>query len=256
MPNALEELFKIAEEFQADIVHAEKWLQNRDGEEINFNTAMVISSGTERSFVDKITVDNNDLAERMIRYSQGYYFWHIWNNLYRREFLIENNLKFSDVMYGGDAIFNFSCICRAKKFVRIPNIFSVHRVLEESVSHISNKDIGKKIHKYLSFFIELLKTIDEYLMSTEFFIENPQFKYMVFNFHLEFYFMIMDDIYSSFKPQDADLFIKKEFQARDSSTLSTFLFHTVNNFHKIILNQQEQINNLNSLLRNEKLWKQ
>ena len=242
--NALENMYKSAEETNADVIHAEKWLEpaNSNTTIIDVNTKFNLHIADQGVLVDKVTIESNNLSERLIQYCNGRLFWHVWSKLFRRDFLIENNIRFPEVKFGEDTFFCFQCLCLAKKYVRVPYIFNIWRVRNDSLSHKEGAT-EEYIHKYVSFFVYYTKMLNDFMNKQDFFIQHNEYKYMVINFfvnvHARGYLM---DIYTKHNPAEIDEFIRKELLTENSLTLSTYLFHAFNIF---------QLNHINLLKQNE-----
>ena len=77
--NALEILFNVAEKFQADVVDAEKFFVRRDGFGINTNSGMTVTSWQTAPFVNKPTLETNDIDERVVAFCQRRFFRQIFH---------------------------------------------------------------------------------------------------------------------------------------------------------------------------------
>lgn len=84
--DALEKFFVSAEKFNADVVHVEKCFTLKDGE--------IQIESTQENFVDVPTLETEDIGKRVIDFTQKKYLWWACNKLFRRDFLIKNNIKF------------------------------------------------------------------------------------------------------------------------------------------------------------------
>ncbi|MBR3498452.1 MAG: hypothetical protein IKO05_05605 [Selenomonadaceae bacterium] len=83
---ALEELYTLAKNFAADVVHCEKYFgANHDLKEIQ------LTSYQRGSFVDEPTFETENLAERVQGILHGRFMGAPWLHLVARDFLVENN---------------------------------------------------------------------------------------------------------------------------------------------------------------------
>ena len=57
-------------------------------------------------------------------------FGHVvpWNKIYQREFLLQNNILFDDLICAEDRSFYFEVILKTKRIIRIPDRLMIHRV--------------------------------------------------------------------------------------------------------------------------------
>ncbi len=68
---------------------------------------------------------------------------YVWGKLYRKSFLEQNDLKFSNFPYGEDKLFNMQCYCMGARYGFIGDVGYVYRRNEASVSHRYDPDSGK-----------------------------------------------------------------------------------------------------------------
>lgn len=92
------------------------------------NIGMRCSRGKYISFID-----NDDVFTKNTFFGN----WVVWNKLFRRGFIIENYLEFPNLKVADDMMFNFFCLCLAKKHVHVPNITYIYRNMNDSISVFS-----------------------------------------------------------------------------------------------------------------------
>lgn len=248
IPNALKDFYEVAEKFKADVVHAEKHFRNVKPEKVIDNqTKLEITSTQRTDFVDKPTLDTNNLAERLIAFSQKKY-WYVWNKIFRRDFLIENQIYFKDIIASDDLLFSFFTVCLAKNYVRMPQVVNLYRRREDSLSFDFNSlSIEKFIHKWTNIVIKLVKYFDEFMSQQEFFIQNPEFKYIVLELPIHDHFdFFSQNIYKKINDNQItkiDLMLQKELEVNpeDNVMLTTYLFNLAN-VYKVRLERLGRMN--------------
>jgi len=125
MLDALEHLFEVAENFQADVVHGSNFLTSeKDG---------VIKKGTP---LRKVCRDNNpatkieimpaDLDSRFEEWSTGGTFQDAQYNIFRRQFVLENRLL-NGMENGNTYLSTLKWLMTAKIFVKTPKMFYIRR---------------------------------------------------------------------------------------------------------------------------------
>ncbi len=244
--NALEILYNTAEETAADVLHMEKWLEPfDDSEEINQNTKFKINTFEEGGFVKKVTVETEDLAERMNLYCKKRFSWHVWNKLFRRDFIMENNLEFPNVKVIDDMIFSFYCLCLAKKYVRIPNVLNIYRVRKNSFLHkpLSMQD---SFRQYVKNIINASTLMGNFMKEIKFFSEQNQFIHMVINFVIKINIEWGAIYYTKLPFQISDLILREELPPdfEDVKDLNIYSFAAMNHYYLTNLQLQNQINRL------------
>lgn len=134
LSNGLENLYNIAEKYNADIVHANEWYEPIKGEfesieglEIQFRHEIGYLPYLHRfplRLADRIESATRDQKSAVM----------VWLNLYRRDFLLEKKLSFPSMRYE-DNVFAFACHCMTDRIWVMPGAFYLYRQHEESFVH-------------------------------------------------------------------------------------------------------------------------
>ena len=130
LANALEVLFKAAEENNANVVNTTRWLIAQDSEFNNLSSIPV----RLMAFTPPQPV-STDLKQRIFQeFLQNRMHISPWIFLYKRKFLPENKIKFPAEV-AEDIFFNFDVVCATSKIMKIDVPFYVYRPNSISVSH-------------------------------------------------------------------------------------------------------------------------
>lgn len=173
--NALEELVKIAEENEAEIVHCSKFFSFYDGK-----NDFQISTFQRTHHVDIPTLENFDIAERIKKFTEFGFLWWGQCKLYRSDFLIKNKIQFPPISVWEDLVFSFQCVVLAKNYVRTPNIIYCYRVRENSLSNTQTDPF-----EALNILIKVINYLDEFTGRVEFFQKNPYWKLTLFDWYIQ-----------------------------------------------------------------------
>ena len=127
--NSLPKLLESALSTKVDLVVAD-FLKMRDEEidEMNDN----FPQQKEFTFKEKT-------GEQLFLEDLNPYQCYVWRTLFRREFLIENNIKFVPGIYIQDVPFTHECYIKAKKCLRTPWLLNIYRKGHESATFSFNK---------------------------------------------------------------------------------------------------------------------
>ena len=174
---ALEELYKVAEKFSADVVHSKKYFVFEDGKDIS--TAKT-ETFQRSEFVTEPTLITDDIGERVKGFVQRKYLWWACNKLFRRQFLRDNKIKFPAIKSWEDFVFIFSCLVSAKNYVRVPFVSYYYRFRKDSMS----RNAGNVIEISKRAFI-VCTALDKVMDSKTFFRDNPQYRYTVLDFFIK-----------------------------------------------------------------------
>ena len=172
--NALENFYKIAEKHGADVLHCKRYYNTHGfGEEFSKNLKL---EGDANDNAEAFLTD--DIYKRLRAWMKNAFEITPWMKFCRRDFLIENDIKFLPIAQE-DSVWTFELICTAKKFVMIPNVCYIRRRRENSLADLSLKrEINvASVRRKFDRIIHGLNDIDEFMGSLEYFRENPAVRY-------------------------------------------------------------------------------
>ena len=118
-------------------------------------------------FVTEPTLETFDIARRVTDFTRKRYMWQVWGKLFRRQFLVDNKIKFPAVSTFEDFVFAFACLVIAKNYVRVPFVSYNYRAHEDS---ISRRDEG--LVKFFDNVIAVVKSLDDFMSGRKFFVDN------------------------------------------------------------------------------------
>ena len=219
---ALEELYNVAEKFDADVVHSEKYIvfdENRVAEVQSIQTG---------EFVIEPTLETFDTGERVESFTQKRFLWWACNKLFRRKFLRDNKIVFPAIKTFEDFVFVFECLVAAKNYVRVPFVSYYYRLRNDSLSHEAVDGV-----RFMDNIIGVIKSTDDFMSNRKFFIDNPQYKYMLVDFFMQERLDIYSQSFISSKYNVGEVynFLCKEIFSRrpqDTVALTAYLFVTAN----------------------------
>lgn len=217
---ALEEFYTAAEENDADIVHGEKYYEYHEED-----SKIVVTTFQKTPYVDKPTLDTEDIGERIAKFVSWKTLWWACNKLFLREFLVKNNIQFPHITAWEDLVFTFICTLRAKNYVRVPNVIYFYRIRSDSLSHK-----GRNAYEMTSNLIGSMKAMDKVMEKTEFLIKNPDYRYLFIDWYVQGRLRtICKGVYDCDKLTPAqinDIFRKKFFSTniQDQVALYSYFF--------------------------------
>lgn len=202
---ALEELYALAKNFDANLVLTEKNYQmNSDGT----NFKMYFDPTCKP--VEVPTLEATDLAQRVQTLIQLKIPVQPWLKMIRRSLIVEHEIFFPHTRISEDTIWTWGLTLYAKRFLRVPNVVYFWRKVGDSISHVE-KSPQQTINFWLNPILLGLKTLDKFMSKLEFFRQNPQHRYAV----LEKFILVesLACINASFQLQPFEFFetLKHEF---------------------------------------------
>ncbi|MBE8953255.1 MAG: glycosyltransferase family 2 protein [Quinella sp. 1Q7] len=202
LPTALADFYGVAEEYQADVVHTEKFFGFKDAGQQNFKREeLKLLKYEAGECVEMPTLEPPDLRGRLQRCIDGKFIWMPWSKLYRRDFLLENRIDFPDMKLTEDLVFCFRCLCFAENYVRVPHVTNVYRMNQNSVSKrpMTPTD-GVKL--WLSSLTEGVRRIYDFLESREDFRRDSQLQYLAAKFLVPTYFSFIRNLFTGLEPHE------------------------------------------------------
>ena len=248
---ALEEMYTLAKDYDADVVYCEKYYMSTGiGQEFMNNTYLADSSIQTGEFVEKPTFISNNLADRLKDLAKRRFWVTPWQRLVKRELLAENNITFPEIIGSDDVVWCFQVLCCAKKFLRVPNICYIRRVYDESFTK-SKKAPNKHIRQWSDIVIRGLRFAATFMNRLKFFQENPNHRYEALNILSKSAFGPIAPICANLKDEEIyDIFIN-EF-AKDTGehdALISFLCTRIIEEDKVFKKNQKEIKRLNENLK-------
>lgn len=229
LPTALADFFNVAEEFQADVVHTEKFLAFKDAGQSTFKREELSQLKYEAGdCVEAPTFEPYDLREKLQRCIGGKFIWMPWSKLYRRDFLIENRIDFPDMKLTEDLVFCFRCLCFAKNYLRVPHVTNIYRMNQSSVSKkIMTSADGVKL--WLSSITEGINRIFAALNELEYFRRDTELQYLATKFLVPTYFDFIENLFTSVKAHEVLKIFYDELQnpaldPKGKDIVSAYLF--------------------------------
>ena len=168
MNNFVYTLYSIAEQTRADVVHlsnygvAHESLTSIDGNSVELFTDEV---GWQSNKIEN--VDQN-LALRLDGWFAHQFAPRVYNKLFRRAFLLENNISFDVNACLPEWIFVFKSLMTAKNYVKIPYALYVSSDGQKNAMNVEISELIVGIEK-----------LEEFMMGIDFFSSNPEVRHAV-----------------------------------------------------------------------------
>ena len=239
-PNALEDLYWLAKNFDVDFVHGTE--RNNLSEDAKKITREIPAP---QIIPDDIILVENDLNWRIdsimnFRFKSG-----SWRKFVKRNFLLENNLFFQeDVRFAEDHIWTYALFLCAGKIVHVPRTFYYCRASENSLVRTKKTPI-QRVNQWVSVLVNGIKWIDDVMGKRDFFRENPKIRHAMLERLSRRY--SREILINGRKLQQFELYetIKQEF-SKDwgkQDVLIAELFTLINTYQKRIIKLEEQLKN-------------
>lgn len=211
---ALEELYTLAEDYDADVVYCEKYYMSEGrGDDFVKNVHPADSRIQKPPFVDAPTFETDDLSERVQEILHGRFWVTPWSKFVRRDLITRNEIFFPHCMISEDDVWTYGLVCHAKKFLRVPNMTYIRRMRESSVVG-TQRTPQQTLNFWLNPVLFGLKSLDDILSRKKFFQENPQQRYAVLERFANGKFSLAMRAVEKFSSTEICDMIKAEYGAR------------------------------------------
>ena len=128
LTDGLQHMMGIALGQQADVV----WSMGRYYKKAD--TEVLLPAPDDAGNVQDWTMLPQDIGQRVhLVYSSSAWTGAVWNRIYRRHFLQEQQLQFEQISANEDTLFNFICLCRAQKYMLTTKLYYVYRLSDDSI---------------------------------------------------------------------------------------------------------------------------
>ncbi|MFR9066396.1 MAG: glycosyl transferase family 2 [Faecalibacterium prausnitzii] len=190
IPDYTQNLVQAALEHNADLVIAPYWMvipsnSSKTGHALEtLQTSLGIEPEAPKTEVHKYgflpqgVYSREDYARRLMQQPASFYYGVLWNKLYRREIIAQNQLGFApDVHWAEDLIFNMGYLEHAQVFVSIPEAGYHYIQNPKSLCHtqidlrgiVENKtqifQLFKEVYTRLGLYEELQPQIYKFLFA-------------------------------------------------------------------------------------------
>ncbi|MBR2734131.1 MAG: glycosyltransferase [Selenomonadaceae bacterium] len=185
LPHALEHMYTVAEQFQADVVHNQLRLTTKvdgvieDGTDLKIEHNKQLSCTYTGTDADKTAPMSSDPAERFAKWVDDKINVDAPYCIFRREFMLNNDLLFWEGGFGltgGNKFFTLKWLVTDGVFVKTTEPFYIRRDSPDSITRA--KISPERIADVIAAQIEFSRHLEQYFASEKFFRDNEQRRYL------------------------------------------------------------------------------
>ena len=244
---AMEELALIAEKYQADVVHTEQvYFPENDIIDVDDNTKFSTFSKELGGFCSEPMLETDNLAERVQMFFNGRFFGWVHNKLYRRDFIMDKDLKFAPLKTSEDIVFYFFVVCTAPRIVRVPNIMYIYRHNPNSITR-KIVSIEESYHALTHLMIEGSKIMDEFMAKHPLFVQNPQLRQLPLDYLIQQHLIWTQRFYDKYTPAQLDVLARKEVQpycGEGGTPFFAYLYGAIHFYRQKLIEFEKKIHEL------------
>lgn len=190
-PDMCERNYNNSKKYDTDITEFGN-ITFRDGEEISLERKEIY----DESKIIFSSCQNNENPFNKLKIDGSV----VWNKLWKRDFLIKNNIYFKEgISLGEDSLFDWIAIAQARRVLQDTNVFYYYRIGRES-SAMGQSNLIKQLKNYMLIIKEIFNNYDKFNFEEK---DN-----WVLNLA---FFLCYDRIYNQLEDQENKINFSKEF---------------------------------------------
>ena len=256
-PTALAELVSVAEKWNADVVHTEQvYFPENQTIDVTPETKFTTFSKELGGFCKEPMLETDDLAKRVQMFYKGRFFGWVHNKLYRRDLLMEKNIRFDKLLTSEDIIFYFRVLCTAPRIVRVPNIIYIYRHNPNSITR-KMVSVEESLHVLTHLMIEGSKVLDDFMSGFELFVKNPQLRQLPIDYIIQQHLIWTQRFYEKYTTAQLDALVRRELKkyCGDFVPFFAYLYGAIHTYRKRLVNYDKQIKQLKAQVGGEQVAK-
>ncbi len=219
--STLEGLFNYAENFSADVVYTDTCF--KCGEEIVPKSLEFVSYAKEKIFDGKPYFETEILNERIEKFLRFEFEWTPWLKFSRRDFLIGNDITFSEAKTSEDGVWTFELLCTAKKFLHIHEPFYVLRTNKNSITRRKRlPEDWAALHT--SSLIKNIDSLAKFMNRFDFFQKNSSVRMTILDYFISKHLAQISLVGNTLNTRELYEVFLREFSNSNSPALNAYLF--------------------------------
>ena len=211
---ALETLYNYAEEYQAEIVYME--LGFHCGEEIIPLNLTEVSWNPPKFVSSAPQFEDDDISKRIDKLFRRAIAVTTCTKFLRRDFLVNNGIKFPNIKPAEDIIWTIKLLCLAKKILRVPSPLYVYRLNTDSVTR-KKRTPEQELIFWTKPLLHGVEILNDFMNRFELFNQKNNLRLRVLNFFAKIQFDFMANVFKNLEPQEAYEIFLREFSRAGSS---------------------------------------
>ena len=209
---ALETLYNFAEKYRADVVYTDYYFANDNSDVLS--EVSVMRWGNVN--LQEPTLETEDIAERVEKILSSTFSWMPWTKFVRRDFLVDNKIKFPRMTISDDLIWTIEIVCLAKNLLRIPTPLYVYRTNTTSILR-RERTPEEKIIFWLNPLLSGFEILENFMNQIDFFVQNPRVRLRVLHFFGTFHFNLMEENFKALTSPEVWQTFMREFSKAGST---------------------------------------
>lgn len=251
--NALEVLYTLAKNYNADVVYTGARYRYTIEEGATLTRDRIGRSFQAADLEEKPTLTINDPRKNLaaLLLEKPSLYWVPWTKFVRRDFLIEHEITFSEILSGGDFIWTIELFAYAERFLRNPN--AVYYWRDDSSLSITRlqREPEKQIAFWFAAIVAMINSVNALSNKIEILKEKPEYVYEALRHILKEQFKRSNIDTKNFPPEKVFEFLRREFEGKGIDLQAPLFLSVIDSQEKELLAAQARIAELEEALKNK-----
>ena len=223
--NALETFYDFATEYRADVVFTGKFF-TCDEKPVPDSLGEKIWSHISDN--DAPTLEPDDFSECVKLFVDRRMWWTAWTKFLRRQFLVDNDIKFLPLRTAEDSVWTFELLCLAKRWLTVPTPLYIHRANQTSVCNRARSP-QEELEFWSSPLTSAVEYLNDFMSRFEFFGRHPNYVVLVINILVNECFLRMSPAFKELSWREAyEIFLRQFASTGSQPALTAWLIVMAN----------------------------
>jgi glycosyltransferase involved in cell wall biosynthesis len=218
--NAFEELFKCAEDYQADVILTDTGF--KCDEKIVPENLEYVTYVSKEFLSEEPIFETDNIATRMEKFFNNEIRWSPWLKFSSRDFLTENKINFLETKISEDGIWTCKILCLAKKILHVSAPFYVQRFNKNSITR-SNRTLEDWVILHTNSLIKNINALDEFMNQHDFFTKNPAIKLRIIDYFISVHLGQISLVGNKLSSNELYEIFLRELEGNPSPALTSYL---------------------------------
>ena len=251
--NALEVLYTLAKNYNADVVYTGARYRYTAEEGATLTRDRIGRSFQTADLEEKPTLTINDPRKNLdaLLLEKPSLYWVPWTKFVRRNFLIEHEITFSEILSGGDFLWTIELFAYAERFLRNPH--AVYYWRDDSSLSITRlqREPEKQIAFWFAVIVAMINSVNVLSNKIDLLKEKPQYVYEALRHILKEQFKRSNINTKNFPPEKVFEFLRREFEDQSVDLQAPFFLSVIDSQEKELSAAQARIAELEEALKNK-----
>ena len=248
---ALEELYTLAKEYDADVVYTDSRYRYTSDEGAKLTRGRIGKELRAKGIADEPILTENDphknLQELLVK---AKLYWTPWTKFVKKNFLADNEISFYEIISGADFIWTIELFACAKRFLRIPNAVYYWRNDSTIAAARKYKGVKEKLYFDCSGILAMKDSLSMLADKLDILKTTPEYVRLAFNLYFAERLKRINKTTLKLTPEQVYEALRSRFTDKNNEDLTVpLLFSIIDSQQKELDAAQQRITELEDELK-------